>query len=125
MTAPLTVAECNRLTGQLAEQLRQDCYEARRIGYKPKLFLAMLSKDGPAAACRQVIMSVKIPDGFMRLLELKRLDLTAEAAVLRGPWRALFGEEVLSQARSRLRSYDREDLAISSIPSFRDLGIVK
>jgi hypothetical protein len=52
-------------------------------------------------------MASKIPDGFIRLLELKRMELTAEAAVLRGPWQALFTEAVLEQARRRP---DREGL---------------
>jgi hypothetical protein len=110
---PITTgAERRKLEGQLREQLHQDCDEARRIGYNPALFLVMMSKHGPVEACQQVIMSSKIPDGFMRLLELKRLELTAEATILRGSWRTLFSESVLEQARSRLIAYGRKDLAI-------------
>jgi hypothetical protein len=57
-------------------------------------------------------MSVKIPDGFLALLEKDRLELTAEATVLRGPWRALFSPEELDRARKRLRYYNRPDLAL-------------
>jgi hypothetical protein len=80
----------------------------------------MMSKHGPVEACRQVIMASKIPDGFIRLLELKRLELTAEATVLRGPWQALFSEAVLAQARGRLVAYGREDLAINLGQGLRD-----
>jgi hypothetical protein len=108
----LTPAERHRLESQLREQLRQDCDVADRIGYHPTVFRQMMSKDGSVAACRKVIMSAKIPDGFMKLWVLKRLDLTAEATVLRGPWRSLFEEEVLAEAMKRLKAYDRPDLAI-------------
>ncbi len=110
-TAPnMTDAERRKVEGQLREQLRQDCDEARKIGYNPSLFLVRLSKHGPVEACREVIMASKIPDGFMCLLELKRLELTAEATVLRGPWRLLFSDAVLEQARERLIAFGRGDL---------------
>jgi hypothetical protein len=108
----LTDTERRKLEAQLREQLRQDCDEARRIGYNPALFLVMMSRHGPVEACRQVVVASKIPDGFMRLLELGRLELTAEATILRGAWRALFSEAVLEQAQSRLIAYGRKDLAI-------------
>jgi hypothetical protein len=72
----------------------------------------MMAVSGPISACEQVILSQKIPDGFLTLLELKRLDLTAEATVLRGPWKSLFGDEVLEAARKRLRDYQHSDLAV-------------
>jgi len=58
-----------------------------------------------------VIVAAKPPDGFITLLELERLDLTAEATVLRGPWKALFEEQILALARKRLTQYERPDLA--------------
>jgi hypothetical protein len=108
----LSDAERRRLEAQLLEQLRQDCDESESIGYRPKMFRQMLAESGPVGACRRVIMSVKIPDGFLALLEKDRLELTAEATVLRGPWRALFSPEELDRARKRLRYYNRPDLAL-------------
>ncbi|MFL9827867.1 hypothetical protein [Rhodoplanes sp. SY1] len=107
----MTEALRRRLESQLGEQLRQDCEESERIGYPPRVFRRMLSESGAVGACRHVIMSRKIPDGFLTLLEKKRLDLTAEATVLRGPWKALFSAEELERARKRLRDYERPDLA--------------
>jgi hypothetical protein len=112
MTEQLNPDQRRPLERQLYEQLRQDCDEADRLGYHPTLFRQMLSKDGPVAACRQVIMTTKIPDGFMKLLMLNRLDLTAEATVLRRPWRSLFGDAVLAEAVKRLTAYGRPDLAV-------------
>ncbi|HTT84075.1 MAG TPA: hypothetical protein VMF67_11380 [Rhizomicrobium sp.] len=104
--------EERKLESLLGVQLKHDCAEAEGLGYQPKKFRTMMAVDGPKEACVQVIMSAKIPDGFLTLLELKRLDLTAEATVLRGPWKALFESEVLEEARKRLRQYQRPDLAI-------------
>lgn len=110
MTA-LTDAERRKLEGQLFEELRKDCAESRSIGYPPRVFESMMGRLGPVEACRRVIVSDTPPDGFLTLLEKKRLDLTAEATVLRGPWRALFDESLLARARKRLTTYERPDLA--------------
>jgi hypothetical protein len=112
MNQSLTEGERRRLEAQLGDQLRIDCAEAEGIGYSPKKFRSMLSESGPRGACVRVIMSTKVPDGFLTLLELERLDLTAEATVLRGPWRVLFDLDVLDVARKRLRDYKRPDLAL-------------
>jgi hypothetical protein len=112
MFTTLSETERRQLEAKLGEQLRQDCDESERIGYSPRQFRLMIAESGPAEACRRVIMSPKIPDGFLKLLELQKLELTAEARVLNGPWRRLFMRDVLEQARKRLRQYDRPDLAI-------------
>jgi hypothetical protein len=107
----LSDAERRRLEAQLLEQLRQDIDECRRIGYRGTVFSSMMARWGPVEACRKVIMASRPPDGFLKLLELNRLDLTTEARVFSGPWRALFDEQTLARARKRLRDYDRPDLA--------------
>lgn len=108
----LSDVDRRKFEAQLLELLRQYCDESESIGYRPKMFRQMLAESGGAGACRRVIMSAKIPDGFLAMLEKQRLDLTAEAAVLAGPWRALFTSEELDRARKRLREYNRPDLAV-------------
>lgn len=109
----ISVADAKRtsLERKLREQLLHDCSVSVSIGYRPVAFQRMLADHGPVEACRQVIMSTKIPDGFLRLWELKRVDLTAEATILAGPWKELFGQEILDRARRRLKEYQRPDLA--------------
>jgi hypothetical protein len=113
MTEPLTDAQYRLLEAQLRERLRQVCEEYIKIGYRPADFLSLLTGIGAVAACRTVIASTKIPDGFLRLLNLRRLELTTEATVLGGPWKVLFEDEILEAARHRLRLYKRPDLAKS------------
>lgn len=40
-------AQHRNLEAQLLEQLRQDCDEARRIGYRPTVFMSMMAQFGP------------------------------------------------------------------------------
>jgi|WetSurMetagenome_2_1015567.scaffolds.fasta_scaffold1098532_1 hypothetical protein len=108
----MTEVERRKLEALLHARLKQDCTESEGIGYKPKKFKTMMAESGPVGACVRVIMSAKIPEGFLTLVELKREELTAESTVLHGPWKALFTEDVLKQAQKRLRDYNRPDLAI-------------
>jgi hypothetical protein len=47
-------------------------------------------------------MDPKFHEGFIKLWELGRLDLTVEAIILRNPFNPLFSREVLNTARVRL-----------------------
>jgi hypothetical protein len=112
MSGRLSEVERRRLEAQFREQVRLDCEESERIGFPPRAFRRMVADVGPVEACIRVIMAPKIPDGFLKLLEFGRLDLTAEATILRKRWRALFENrnDVLEQARNRLLQYNRPDL---------------
>jgi len=98
------------LEHKLLLRLVADCAESERIGYRPSYFRRMIAECGAKGACIQVIMARRLPEGFSKLCELGRLDLTAERAVLDGEWRGLFGPAVLQMARRRLRQFGRADL---------------
>jgi hypothetical protein len=104
----LSGSERRHFERQLREKLRQDCDECEDLGYRPNSFRGMLTDYGPVGACIRVILDRRIPDGFLKLLELNRLDLTAEAVVLHLPWRNLFESAILERARGRLREYGRQ-----------------
>src|SRR4051812_6561246 len=114
----LSDPERRKLEAELFEALRKDCAESRRLGYPPKIFESMMGQFGPVEACRKVIVAERPPDGFIKLLELSRLDLTAEATVLRGPWRKLFH---VRSPPSPLRS--RKNMASSNHLPFRRTGV--
>jgi hypothetical protein len=49
------------------------------IGYRPTVFLDMLHKRGGVATAKQLINTTRPSDGYTRLFEENRLDLTIEA----------------------------------------------
>ena len=55
--------------------------EARDIGYTPSIFLRMLNEKGALQTARQLINASQPSDGYTRLWELRRLDLSVEAVV--------------------------------------------
>lgn len=79
----------------------------RETGYNPTGFKDMLFRAGGGRqAIKDVLRSnTKVPEGYTRLFEKGRLDLTVEAQLLAHPeWQALFAPEELAKARSRLVS---------------------
>ena len=69
--------------------------------YRPTYFLQMVTERGGLGAARALLSGI-VSDGFSKLLELGRLDLTVEALVTQEPWRGLFTEDELASAKKRL-----------------------
>jgi hypothetical protein len=77
--------------------------ECRRLKYDPKLFVRMRSELGAVEACRRLINTPQWPEGFSRLWEMKRLDLSIEAFVHDNPkFRTLFDLPTLDNCEKRL-----------------------
>ncbi len=79
--------------------------ECLRIGYNPREFIRMVHERGGVEAARSLIHSSGVSSGFTRLWELKRMDLTVEAQILRPQWRTIFTPEERKKARDRLSEY--------------------
>ncbi len=77
--------------------------EARRIG---KLLANFRVDDrGGLSPAKKLINDDSPSDGFTKLWELKRLDLTVEAVARRPPYSALFSPAERTKARKRLEDY--------------------
>ena len=80
--------------------------EARKIGYTPSLFHRMLHEIGAIQTARQLINASQPSEGYTRLWELKRLDLSVEAVVHDNvEWHELFTQDELQRCRKRLTDY--------------------
>ena len=80
--------------------------EARDIGYTPSIFLRMLNEKGALQTARQLINASQPSDGYTRLWELRRLDLSVEAVVHdNAEWHDLFTQDELQRCQKRLTAY--------------------
>jgi 5-methylcytosine-specific restriction protein A len=86
--------------------------EAEALGYPPSYFRRMLGTMGGAATARELLAKGKPSEGFVRLFELGRLDLTLEALVVETQWRELIdpvlvqmAERVLKQSGYPFKAY--------------------
>ena len=73
--------------------------------YRPTRFLQMVTEHGGVEAAKILINAQGPSDGFTRLWECERLDLTVEAHAIKPEFAKLFTEEERQKARSRLEEY--------------------
>ncbi|HEX6498737.1 MAG TPA: hypothetical protein VF054_06850 [Micromonosporaceae bacterium] len=77
----------------------------RRAGYNAGYFLRMVSELGALGAARQLLHAGHVSEGFTKLWEKGRLDLSVEAVVLRDQFAVLFTDDERRIARQRLAEY--------------------
>ena len=80
--------------------------ECATFGYRPTRFLRTVNEHGGLGAARRSLNADDLSEGFERLWEENRLDLSVEAVVLREPWRQPFDQEELAPAFRRLEDMD-------------------
>lgn len=85
------------------EFLRQKANEAEALGYRPNQFRLMLNAQGGEATVRQLLSKGKPTEGFTRLWELSRLDLSVEALAVESQWRPFIDDALLQQAEKLLQ----------------------
>ena len=80
--------------------------QARSIGYTPSVFHRMLHEKGAVQTAKHLINSSRPSEGYTRLWEMGRLDLSVEAVVHdNAEWHELFTEDELRLCRKRLSDY--------------------
>ena len=95
------------MTEKKFHQAMIDLYEItkKECGYKAVRFLQKVCTEGGLAAAKQFISKPGGADGFRRLWECDRLDLSIEAYVLKPEYRELFTDEERALCRERLEQY--------------------
>ena len=92
-------AQFNRDMRMIYDRARTECH------YNATRFLRMLSEHGGVETARRLIAVEGKTEGFSRLWECGRLDLTVEALVLKEEYRSLFTEAERELCRQRLQKY--------------------
>lgn len=90
-------------------------YETAKLelGYNATRFVQMISDQGGLPTARQLLWSDAPSEGFTRLWERGRLDLTVEAHVLLDEFESVFTDQDREQARSRLKAYGWSSRAVA------------
>jgi hypothetical protein len=101
------IAEMTNLERAFDEAMMEIYRRAKlECNYTPSVFHNMLSKYRGVKTAKQLINSRKVSDGYTRLYELGRLDLTVEAVIYDAPkWYKLFEEEEIIICKKRLNDY--------------------
>jgi 5-methylcytosine-specific restriction protein A len=89
--------------------LQDKALEAQKaLNYRPSYFLQMLGSVGGYQTVVALISQPNPSDGFAKLWEAGRLDLSVEALVLESRWRHHFDEQLVNAAFKRLSAVGYE-----------------
>ena len=78
----------------------------KECDYRPTRFLQMLSSEGGIETAKQLINKPGGTDGFVKLWELGRLDLSVEALVIKDKYQDLFTSEEIEKCKNTLKEYN-------------------
>jgi putative IMPACT (imprinted ancient) family translation regulator len=87
------------------DRVKNAVQEMITLGYKPKAFMSMTFQYGTINAIKKLINSSGVSDGFTKLWELKRLDLSMENIIQEKEWNHLFSDDEREKAKKRLLKY--------------------
>ena len=97
------------LEEEFTAALRGTVEAARERNYNATYFLRMLAQYGGLETARRLIAKRDPQAGLMQLWELRLLNDSMEAVMLRSRFRSLFTDEELAEAKQRL-----EDLGMDT-----------
>jgi hypothetical protein len=95
------------------------------VGYWATRYLQLLRNRGGLGAARYLLSSKVTSDGYARLRDAGRLDLTVEALVQQPQWESLFSAEELRTARDRFAQYAAMPTKTELEPSAELIGLVE
>jgi 5-methylcytosine-specific restriction protein A len=86
--------------------------------YNATRFLQKIRRDGGINAAKAWLnpkyKNQPPTDGFIKLMQNGRLDISLEALVLRNPWHIFFTSDELDNAKTRLQNYGYKDVDIKN-----------
>ncbi len=100
------------LEEEFTAALRGTVEAARERKYNPAYFLKMLAEHGGPETARRLIAKRDPQAGLMQLWELRLLNDSMEAVMLRSRFRSLFTDEELAEAKQRLEDLDMDTSTI-------------
>lgn len=74
-------------------------------GYKPTIFLEMISNYGAIESAKKLINSQKPSEGYTKLWRIGELQHSVENRIQDKKWESLFSDEDRKKARKRLQEY--------------------
>ena len=108
-----------KLEAEFGEYLLSDIASTTAdLGYQPTRFIQMVNEYGGVGACKRLLDSGPVSEGFCRLRALGRLDLSVESIILQEKWSVLFTEAESLTARWRLDNAS----AVCADPALRGRG---
>ena len=89
------------------ERYTWECiHSCKEFGYNAGYWKRMVIDHGAVEASHRLLTGTRASDGFTRLWEEERLDLSVEFSVLLPKYHDLFADDERTEARRRLEQYE-------------------
>ena len=82
----------------------------QELGYNATRFLGMVSEHGGLATAKILLAADGVSEGYVKLVENQRLDLSVEAVILEREWWPWFSDLERATAVRRLKKYEYRGL---------------
>ena len=76
-----------------------------QCNYKAAGFFQMIQTDGAITTAKEIINNAEVTEGFMKLAECNRLDLSVEALITQDKYKELFTAKERKICLNRLKKY--------------------
>jgi hypothetical protein len=93
------------LINKFSSDMESIYHTASKLGYTPTFFWKMVQSMGGYQAAKKLIYTKNPSSGLTRLWDLRRLDLSVEAHVIKPEYSSLFSEEERRICTERLESF--------------------
>jgi len=94
------------LAAEFDQDMRNGARRCKEFGYNPTYWLRMVADHGGVGAAKLLLKGSRASDGFTRLWEEGRLDLSVEFYILVPKYSDLFTSDERAEARRRLELYE-------------------
>ena len=94
------------LKNKFNEDVLESIEESKKLGYVPTRFIQMLQRENNSGYDLALkIVNKNAVSGLEKLWELKRLDLTMEARILKPEYKDLFPQEIIDICTKKLKQF--------------------
>lgn len=96
----------NELEKQFTEELIKKCEQSKGVnGYNPTRMMETIHKFGGVKTAKEILRKGRVSDGFDKLREAQKLELTMEATVIDRKYGELFEDEEVNSCYELLCEY--------------------
>ena len=81
-----------------------------QCNYKAAGFFQMIQNDGAIITAKEIVNKTELTEGFMKLAECNRLDLSVEALIIQEKYKELFTPKERKICISRLKKHGYKEV---------------
>lgn len=91
------------LEKEFTKELLDNVAEMKQYGYNPTIYTRMISENGAVNAAKKLALKDVQSSGFATLIMINKLELSAEASVIKDKYKVLFTDAEIQNSKRKLK----------------------